>query len=76
MATKTAKTSKPKARKAGRGAHKATHSRAPSPSPAAGPRNNGAYAAMRREYEASYPKSRERKDLYPYTLSGEPVAPL
>ncbi|MEQ1833573.1 MAG: methylmalonyl-CoA mutase family protein [Candidatus Eisenbacteria bacterium] len=29
-----------------------------------------------REYNASYPKSRERKDLYPFTLSGEPVKPL
>ena len=37
---------------------------------------NGAFAAMMREYHERYPKSRERKDLYPYTLSGEPIQPL
>ena len=45
-------------------------------SAAAGPRPNGAFAAQMREYHERYPKSRERKDLYPYTLSGEPVRPL
>ncbi len=43
---------------------------------AAGPKSNGAFAAQMREYRANYPKGRERKDLYPYTLSGEPVRPL
>ncbi len=45
-------------------------------SAAAGPRPNGAFAAQMREYHERYPTSRERKDLYPYTLSGEPVRPL
>ncbi|MCE9628225.1 MAG: methylmalonyl-CoA mutase, partial [Candidatus Eisenbacteria bacterium] len=31
---------------------------------------------MLSQYAKSYPKDRERKDLYPYTLSGEPIAPL
>ena len=41
-----------------------------------GPRANGAFAAMTRDYAAHYPADRERRDLYPYTLSGEPIAPL
>ncbi len=45
-------------------------------SAAARPKPNGAFAAMTREYHERYPTSRERKDLYPYTLSGEPVRPL
>jgi methylmalonyl-CoA mutase N-terminal domain/subunit len=31
---------------------------------------------MRREFDARYPRARERKDLHPYTISGEPIAPL
>jgi methylmalonyl-CoA mutase N-terminal domain/subunit len=45
-------------------------------SPGTGPRANGAFAAMMRDYVQSYPASRERSDLYPYTLSGEPIRPL
>ena len=41
-----------------------------------GPRANGAFAAMSAAYAANYPAGRERKDLYPFTLSGEPIAPL
>jgi methylmalonyl-CoA mutase N-terminal domain/subunit len=43
---------------------------------AVAPSANGAFAAMSREYHERYPKSRERKDLYPFTISGEPVRPL
>ncbi len=79
MATKTPKSA---ARKPARGrAQRSAHSSAPSArkksaAPATGPRANGAFANMTREFDANYPKSRERKDLYPYTLSGEPVRPL
>src|SRR5262245_36267443 len=38
--------------------------------------SNGAFAAMRRDYDAGYPAARERKDLYPHTISGEPIRPL
>src|SRR2546430_16859104 len=48
----------------------------------ASPAANGAsgagaeFARLEREYQERYPQSRERKDLYPYTISGEPVRPL
>ena len=81
MATKTPKRSTKKA------ARSSTRKAAPKPARArvahsahsarsAGPRANGAFAAQMRAYEANYPKARERKDLYPFTLSGEPVKPL
>src|SRR5262249_35180246 len=41
-----------------------------------GPSANGAFAAMRSDYDAGYPAGRERNDLYPYTISGEPIRPL
>ena len=70
------------ARKSGRG--RAQHparagtprARKTSATAPAGPRTNGAFAAMTREFQDRYPASRERKDLYPYTLSGEPIRPL
>jgi methylmalonyl-CoA mutase N-terminal domain/subunit len=79
MATKTPKKA---ARATARArAQRSTHSkparRAADVRPtAAGPRANGAFAAMTREFNENYPKSRERKDLYPFTLSGESVKPL
>jgi methylmalonyl-CoA mutase N-terminal domain/subunit len=78
MATKTPKTA---ARKTARSRTLRTTHAKPARGrgkavPAAGPRTNGAFAAMTREFDANYPKSRERKELYPYTLSGEPVRPL
>ncbi len=82
MATKTRKPTQSPARTTTRGRApranhpKAARARAERPAASAGPRSNGAYAAMRREFDATYPKSRERKELYPYTLSGEPVRPL
>src|SRR5262245_11031276 len=41
-----------------------------------GPRTNGAFAAQRAAFDANYPKDRERRDLYPFTISGEPIKPL
>ncbi len=77
MATKTPKRSTNKAaRKAAKPPARAHAARATHAKPTAGPRSNGAFATQMREYNASYPKSRERKDLYPFTLSGEPVKPL
>ena len=77
MATKTPKrTTKKAARMATQPSARAHAARATHAKPAAGPRSNGAFATQMREYNASYPKSRERKDLYPFTLSGEPVKPL
>jgi methylmalonyl-CoA mutase N-terminal domain/subunit len=80
MATETPKTParrSPRGR-GPRGAHTgAAALRAPAPvRSAGGPRANGAFAAMRREFDARYPRARERKDLHPYTISGEPIAPL
>jgi len=83
MATKTPKKPamkpvRPKARARKSAAKPAAPSRprAAHGKAAAGPRANGAFAAMQREFNDNYPKGRERKDLYPYTLSGEPIAPL
>ncbi len=82
MATETPKTpARTRARARGkRPAHAGSARRAPrgatAASPSAGARANGAYAALRRDYDANYPKDRERTDLYPYTISGEPIAPL
>ncbi len=77
MATKTPPKTAPKRGRASRTSHPNTpRARATRASTAPGPRTNGAFAQQRAAYDASYPKSRERKDLYPYTLSGEPIAPL
>ena len=81
MASKTSKT---KPRATSRARAKTTPRRTSSPRARAkatsaapiGPRANGAFAAMTRDYAAHYPADRERRDLYPYTLSGEPIAPL
>ena len=43
---------------------------------AAAPRRSGAAAAQRAAWETSYPADRERADLYPYTISGNPIQPL
>src|SRR5690349_19642077 len=51
-------------------------SRRAEPSRATGPRANGAFANQVAQYDAGYPKGRERKDLYPYTISGIPIRPL
>ncbi len=42
----------------------------------ASPKAGSAYAAMRQRFDADYPSDRERKDLYPYTLSGQRIEPL
>jgi methylmalonyl-CoA mutase, N-terminal domain len=73
---------KPAARPRGRGAASARPQSPRARTTAAGapatpgPRTNGAFAAMQREYRERYPKSRERKGLHPFTISGEPIAPL
>ena len=36
----------------------------------------GRHGAQRAVFEAGYPRDRERRDLYPYTISGLPIAPL
>src|SRR5262249_27736484 len=81
MATRTPKAAKSRAAARGRASHPQrpppAHPRAAaSRDRSAGPRSNGAYAALTREYSERYPKSRERKDLYPFTISGEPIRPL
>jgi methylmalonyl-CoA mutase, N-terminal domain len=80
MASKTSKTSPKKSRtpartRAARPTRTTARRRTASAS-SAGPRANGAFAAQMRDFAASYPADRERRDLYPYTLSGEPIAPL
>ena len=79
MATKTRKTparKSPRVRGAKSAHANSPRTRASTPATGPGPRTNGAFAAMRREFDERYPKTRERKDLYPFTLSGEPIAPL
>src|SRR5262245_8255933 len=39
-------------------------------------RNGTGAAEVIRTWEAAYPKDRERKDLYPFTISGLPIKPL
>jgi methylmalonyl-CoA mutase, N-terminal domain len=43
---------------------------------AGSPRGDGAATAQRAAWDASYPADRERADLYPYTISGNPIRPL
>ena len=69
-----------KSRSASRG--RAQHVPRPRPAPpratasSNGAVGSGAFAAQMREFNARYPKARERKDLYPFTISGEPIQPL
>ena len=42
--------------------------------PAGGP--DRAQVAQRAQFETDYPRDRERPELYPYTISGVPIAPL
>src|SRR5262245_54829833 len=81
MAARTPKLAKSRTTSRGRTQHpsrpKPTHARpAASRNGAAGARANGTYASMRRAYDAGYPGGRERTDLYPFTISGEPIKPL
>jgi methylmalonyl-CoA mutase N-terminal domain/subunit len=55
----------------------ASRKRRPAVRAAAKPSLNGSSGAeIVRSFERSYPKDRERKDLYPFTLSGLPIKPL
>jgi len=55
----------------------APRKRRPAVRAAAKPSLNGSSGAeIVRSFERSYPKDRERKDLYPFTLSGLPIKPL
>jgi len=74
MATKTRSKTAP--RRASGTRPKSPRTRSARGTAKAGSRTNGAYGAMRETYAARYPKDRERKDLYPYTISGEPIAAL
>src|SRR5262247_353361 len=81
MAARTPKLAKSRSTSRSRTQHpqrpQPTHARpAASRNGAAGPKANGAFASMRRAYDAGYPAGRERKDLYPFTISGEPIKPL
>jgi len=74
MATRTPR---PKARATARTRGGRTAPRPSRATPRKSPaRADGAYAAQRAEYQAGYPADRERKDLYPYTISGLPIEPL
>jgi len=55
----------------------ASRKRRPAVRRAAKPSVNGSSGAeIVRSFERTYPKDRERKDLYPFTLSGLPIKPL
>jgi methylmalonyl-CoA mutase N-terminal domain/subunit len=81
MAARTPKIAKSRSTVRARAQHpsrpKPAHARpAASRNGVGGPRANGAFADMTREFNERYPSSRERKDLYPFTISGEPIRPL
>ena len=83
MAARTPKVARSRAASRGRTQHpkrrEPTHPReSVSRNGANGPGTaaTGAFASMSREFRERYPKDRERKDLYPFTISGEPVKPL
>jgi methylmalonyl-CoA mutase N-terminal domain/subunit len=85
MAARTPKVAKSRTPSRGRAQHapvrqRPAHPRATSSrNGSSGPRaaaGNGAFAAQTREFAERYPNTRERKDLYPFTISGEPIKPL
>ena len=82
MATRTSKVAKSRNTTRGRVQHAprppAVHGRAPvlANGAGSGPARSGAFAAQVRDFNERYPKSRERQDLYPFTISGEPIQPL
>ncbi|HXS83017.1 MAG TPA: methylmalonyl-CoA mutase family protein [Methylomirabilota bacterium] len=81
MATRMQKVAKSRSTSRGRVQHpprpKPAHARdKASRNGAGGPRSNGAFDTQTREFDAGYPKARERKDLHPFTISGEPIKPL
>jgi methylmalonyl-CoA mutase N-terminal domain/subunit len=84
MAARTPKVVKSRTPSRGRAQHpqrpKSTHPRQTASrngaTSARGAAGSGAFSAQSREYAANYPKARERKDLYPFTISGEPIKPL
>jgi len=82
MAARTPGVAKSRNPSRGRAQHpkrpKPTHARETSSrnGSAGRPAASGAFTQMTREYRAGYPASRERKDLYPFTISGEPIQPL
>jgi len=86
MAARTPKLAKSRSTARARAQHplrpRPTHAR-PAASPngaglerAPGAAGSGAFANMTREFDERYPKARERKDLYPFTISGVPIKPL
>jgi methylmalonyl-CoA mutase N-terminal domain/subunit len=74
MATRTSARTNGPATPAARARSPRTRKSRPASRP--GPRTNGAFTAQRAAFDANYPKDRERKDLYPFTISGEPIKPL
>ena len=82
MAARTPGVAKSRNPSRGRAQHpkrpKPTHARETSSrnGSAGRPAASGAFTQMTREYRAGYPAARERKDLYPFTISGEPIQPL
>jgi methylmalonyl-CoA mutase N-terminal domain/subunit len=87
MAARTPKIAKSRSASRARAQHplspRPTHARpaasrngAGGPKGAPGAAGSGAFANMTREFDERYPKARERKDLYPFTISGEPIKPL
>ncbi len=71
MATRTPKSPKRGPRPAARRAR--AHAAPVRPARSAG---DDAFAAMNRGYREGYPAARERRDLYPFTISGVPIRPL
>jgi methylmalonyl-CoA mutase N-terminal domain/subunit len=46
------------------------------PAPPGAPARERAAAEQARRFQGEYPKDRERRELYPYTISGNPIRPL
>ncbi len=73
MATRSSKTTTRRSAPAGRRPRRAHVPAAKGP--AARPGEARAAEQVRR-FESAYPKDRERRELYPYTISGNPIRPL
>ena len=73
-----------KAKTRGKAAAPARRTRAHAPAkrtskPAASPKRakpSGSYEVMQERFAANYPRDRERRELYPFTISGNRIAPL
>ncbi len=78
MATRPSK-AKPRAKAATPARRQRAHApakRTSKTAPASRPKASGTYEVMQERFAASYPGDRERRELYPFTISGNRIEPL